>query len=52
MAANGPEPDAIWNRAIGCAFTVANAVDGGFLERVLKNALAVELRITAFAAEQ
>jgi hypothetical protein len=34
MNANGPELDAIANRVIGCAFTVANALGCGFLEKV------------------
>jgi len=52
MNANGPELDAISNRVIGCAFTVANALGSGFLEKVYENALAVELRVAGFAAGQ
>ena len=52
MNANRPELDAISNRIIGCAFTVANALGSGFLEKVSENALAVELRMTGLAVEQ
>jgi GxxExxY protein len=52
MNANGPVLDAISNRIIGCAFTVANTLGAGFLEKVYENALAVELRASGFAVEQ
>src|SRR5271167_2411165 len=52
MDANRPELDAISNRIIGCAFTVANALGSGFLEKVYENALAVELRMAGLAVEQ
>ena len=52
MNANRPELDAISNRIIGCAFTVANALGSGFLEKVYENALAVELRMAGLAVEQ
>ena len=52
MNANRPELDAISNRIIGCAFTVANALGSGFLEKVYENALAVELRMVGLAVEQ
>jgi GxxExxY protein len=52
MNANRPELDAISNRIIGCAFTVANALGCGFLEKVHENALAVELRMAGLAVEQ
>jgi len=52
MNANGPELDAISNRIIGCAFTVANALGSGFLEKVYENALAVELCMTGLAVER
>jgi hypothetical protein len=35
--------DEISERVIGCAFTVANALGTGFLEKVYENALAHEL---------
>lgn len=52
MDANRPELEAISNRIIGCAFTVANTLGNGFLEKVYENALAVELRLTGLAVEQ
>ena len=52
MNANRPELDAISNRIIGGAFTVANALGSGFLEKVYENALAVELRMAGLAVEQ
>ncbi|HTB42826.1 MAG TPA: GxxExxY protein [Acetobacteraceae bacterium] len=52
MNANGPVLDTISNRIIGCAFTVANTLGIGFLERVYENALAFELRASGFAVEQ
>jgi GxxExxY protein len=52
MDANRPELDAISNRIIGCALTVANTLGGGFLEKVYENALAFELRTAGLAVEQ
>jgi GxxExxY protein len=52
MNANGPELDAISSRIIGCAFTVANTLGSGFLEKVYENALAAELRLAGLAVEQ
>ena len=52
MNANRLELDAISNRIIGCAFTVANALGSGFLEKVYENALSVELRMAGLAVEQ
>jgi GxxExxY protein len=52
MNANTPELDAISSRIIGCAFTVANTLGGGFLEKVYENALALELRSAGLAVEQ
>ena len=52
MNANGPVLDAISNRIIGCAFSVANALGIEYLERVYENALAFELRASGFAVEQ
>ncbi len=37
---------------IGCAFTVANTLGSGFLEKVYENALALELRAAGLAVEQ
>lgn len=52
MNANAPEPDAIAKRIIGCAFTVANTLGSGFLEKVYENALALELRRVGLAVAQ
>jgi GxxExxY protein len=52
MNANGPALDAISSRIIGCAFSVANALGSGFLEKVYENALAVELRTAGLAVAQ
>jgi GxxExxY protein len=52
MNANRPELDAISNRIIGCAFTVANACGTGFLEKVYENALALDPPTTGLAVER
>jgi GxxExxY protein len=39
-------------RVIGCAFTVANTLGAGFLEKVYENALAHELRKACLKTEQ
>ncbi|HEY1934140.1 MAG TPA: GxxExxY protein [Acetobacteraceae bacterium] len=39
-------------RIIGCAFTVANTLGGGFLEKVYENALAHEVRKAGMAVAQ
>ena len=52
MNSDGPEHDAVSERIIGCAFTVANTLGNGFLEKVYENALALELRGAGFAVEQ
>jgi GxxExxY protein len=44
--------NALSERIIGCAFTVANGLGSGFLERVYENALAHELRKAGFAVAQ
>jgi len=44
--------NAISERIIGCAFTVANTLGRGFLEKVYENALALELRAAGLAVEQ
>lgn len=52
MNANGPVLDAISNRIIGCALTVANTLRSGFLEKVYENALAIELSEAGLAVAQ
>jgi GxxExxY protein len=52
MNANSSELDALSNRTIGCALTVANTLRGGFLEKVYENALAFELRTAGISVEQ
>jgi GxxExxY protein len=44
--------NALSERIIGCAFTVANGLGSGFLERVYENALAHELRKAGLAVAQ
>ncbi len=44
--------DAVTERMIGCAFTVANALGIGFLEKVYENALAHEIRKCGLAVVQ
>ena len=43
MNADSKRLDEISERVIGCAFTVANTLSAGFLEKVYENALAHEL---------
>ncbi len=52
MNTDRPERTAISERIIGCAFTVANALGSGFLEKVYENALALEMRSGGLAVEQ
>ena len=52
MNTNAPELDALSNRIIGCALTVANTLGSGFLEKVYENALALELRQAGIAVTQ
>ena len=52
MNTDRPERDALSERIIGCAFTVANTLGSGFLEKVYENALALELRAAGLAVEQ
>jgi GxxExxY protein len=52
MNADGPVPDALTERIIGCGFKVANGLGCGFLEKVYENALAHEMRKVGFAVEQ
>lgn len=52
MNTDRPERDALSERIIGCAFTVANTLGSGFLEKVCENALALELRDAGLAVEQ
>jgi GxxExxY protein len=44
MNTDGGAPTGVTERIIGCAFTVANALGIGFLEKVYENALAHEMR--------
>jgi len=44
--------DPTTERIIGCAFTVANTLGYGFLEKVYENALAFELRKAGLNVEQ
>ena len=46
------EHDALREAVIGCAFTVANTLGSGFLEKVYENALAHELKKTGMIVEQ
>lgn len=50
--ANRPELNALSKRIIGCAWTVANQLGAGFLEKVYENALAHELRKAGLAVSQ
>lgn len=49
MNTNWPVLDALSNRIIGCALTVANTLGSGFLEKVYENALTLELRQAGIA---
>lgn len=42
----------ITEKIIGCAYTVANTLGSGFLEKVYENALAHEIRKKGLAVEQ
>jgi GxxExxY protein len=44
--------DAVTERIIGCAYSVANVLGPGFLEKVYENALAHELRKAGFFVTQ
>ena len=44
--------DGLTRSIIGCAFTVANTLKSGFLEKVYENALAIELREAGHAFRQ
>ena len=46
------EKDPLTERVIGCAFTVANKLGYGFLEKVYENALAIELRKAGLNVDQ
>jgi len=46
------EQDALTERIIGCAYTVANSLGCGFLEKVYENALCHELRKAGLAVNQ
>jgi GxxExxY protein len=46
------ESDSVTAQIIGCAFTVANTLGIGFLEKVCENALAHEMRKRGLTVEQ
>ena len=52
MSADGKRLDEISERVIGCAFTVANTLGTGFLEKVYENALAHELTKASLMVRQ
>ena len=52
MHADARRLDEITERVIGCAYTVANTLGSGFLEKVYENALAYELRRAGYAVQQ
>jgi GxxExxY protein len=52
MHADARRLDEITERVIGCAYTVANTLGPGFLEKMYENALAYELRKAGFAVQQ
>ncbi len=52
MDADKDSLNTLSERIIGCAFTVSNTLDAGFLEKVYENALAHELRRTGLAVQQ
>lgn len=52
MHTDSSELTRLSERIIGCAFTVANTLGSGFLEKVYENALAHELRKRGFVVEQ
>jgi GxxExxY protein len=52
MNANGSVLDALSNQIISCAFTVANTLSSGFLEKVYENARAFDLREAGLAVAQ
>lgn len=42
----------VTEKILGCAYNVANALGGGFLEKVYENALAYDLGKTGLLVEQ
>ena len=52
MNADRRRLDSITETIIGCAYTVANSLGHGFLEKVYENALTHELRKAGLAVEQ
>lgn len=52
MNADARRLDAITKQIIGCAFTVANTLGCGFLEKVYENALAYELKNIGLSVER
>ncbi len=49
---NADEIDELTEKAIGCAFKVANGLGNGFLEKVYENALVHEMRKAGLDIEQ
>ena len=52
MNADRKSYDDISQRIIGCAFTVANTLGAGFLEKIYENALAHEMRKASLLVTQ
>lgn len=52
MNTDRPEREAMTEQVIGCAFTVANTLGSGFLDKVYENALALELREAGLSVQQ
>ncbi len=51
MSAEQADLNQITKRIIGCAYTVANTLGNGFLEKVYEKTLAHELRKSGLSAE-
>jgi GxxExxY protein len=52
MNADSKSLDGTSERAVGCAFTVANALGAGFLEKAYENTLTHELTKASLMARQ
>ena len=52
MHADARRLDEITERVIGCAYTVANTLGSGFLEKVYENALVYELHKAGYEVQQ
>jgi GxxExxY protein len=52
MYANETELNRLSEQIIGCAFTVANTLGSGFVEKVYENAMTLEMRARGISAEQ